>query len=126
MKNERIEEYGTKEQQRKFYRGQKQECHVCLSQNLNPGKTAAIMTMLEQIMEARSWKEARGVTDNGSFGICTQHSETVEHLVPGCTKSEHLTRHNQRLTILALSWVRNRSRSHLVQTTMGQKDNTGE
>ena len=43
VKNQRIEEYGTKEQQSKLYREQEQECHVCLSQNLNPGKTAAII-----------------------------------------------------------------------------------
>ena len=97
VKNQRVEEYRTKEQQSKLYRGQEQECHVWLSQNLNPGKTAAIMTMLEQMVETRSWKEARGLTDDGSCRICTQHSETVEHLVAGCTKlakSEYLTRHN--------------------------------
>ena len=80
-----------------------------LSQNLNPGKTAAIMTMLEQMVETRSWKEARGVTDYGSCKICTQHSETVEHLVAGCTKlakSEYLTRHNQALMILAVAWAK--------------------
>ena len=47
MKKQRIDEYGRKEQQSKFYREQEQECHVWLSQNLNPGKTAVIMTMLE-------------------------------------------------------------------------------
>ena len=106
VKNQRVEEYGTKEQQSKLYRGQEQECHVWLSQNLNPGKTAAIMTMLEQMVETRSWKEARGLTDDGSCRICTQHSETVEHLVAGCTKlakSEYLTRHNQALMILAVA-----------------------
>ena len=80
-----------------------------LSQNLNPGKTAAIMTMLEQMVETRSWKEARGLTDDGSCRICTQHSETVEHLVAGCTKlakSEYLTRNNRVLMILAVAWAK--------------------
>ena len=54
VKNERIEQYRTKEQQSKLYREQEQECHVWLSRNLNPGKTAAIMTMLEQMVETRS------------------------------------------------------------------------
>ena len=48
------DENGRKEQQSKLYREQEQECHVWLSQNLNPGKTAAIMTMLEQMVETRS------------------------------------------------------------------------
>ena len=46
MKKQRIDEYGRKEQQSKLYREQEQECHLWLFQNLNPGKTAAIMTML--------------------------------------------------------------------------------
>ena len=81
VKNQRVEEYETKEQQSKLYRGQEQECHVWLFQNLNPGKTAAIMRMLEQMAETRSWKEARGLRDDGSCRICTQHFETVEDLV---------------------------------------------
>ena len=81
--------------------------HVRLSQNLNPRKTAAIMTILEQMVETRSCKEARGVFDDGRCRICNQNSETVEHLVAGCTKlanSEYLTRHNRALMILAVAW----------------------
>ena len=109
VKNQRIEQYRTKEQQSKLYREEEQKCHMWLSRNLNPGKTAAIMTMLEQMVETRSWKETRGLTDDGSCRICTQHSETVEHLVAGCTKlanSEYLTRHNQALMILAVAWAK--------------------
>ena len=63
-------------------------------QESDPGKTAAIITMLEQMVETRSWKEARELTDDSS---CTQHSETAEHLVAGCTKlanRAYPTRHN--------------------------------
>ena len=77
-----------------------------LSQKLNPGKTAAITTMLEQMVETRSWKEARGLIDDGGCRLSTQHSERVEHLVAGCTKlanSEYLTRHNRALMILAVA-----------------------
>ena len=36
---------------------------------------------------ARSRKQARGLTDDGSCKICTQNSETIEHLVaPGRIK----------------------------------------
>ena len=71
------------EAKRKLYRGQGQEYHVGLSQNLNTGKTVAIMTILDQMAEKKSWKEARDLADDGSSRICTQHSETVEHLVAG-------------------------------------------
>ena len=57
----------------------------------------------------KSWKEARGLTDDGSCRICTQHSEKVEHLVAACTKlanSEYLTRHNQAVTIFAVAWAK--------------------
>ena len=54
VKSQKIEEYETKEQQSKLYRGQEQECLVWLSQKLNSGKTAAIMTMLDQMVETRS------------------------------------------------------------------------
>ena len=54
VKNQRIEQYRTKEQQSKSYREQEQDRHVWLSRNLNSGKTAAIMTMLEQMVETRS------------------------------------------------------------------------
>ena len=65
MKKLGIDEYGGKEQQSKLYREQEQVCHVWLSQNLNPGKAAAIMTMLVQMVETRSWKKARGLIDDG-------------------------------------------------------------
>ena len=65
MKKQRIDEYRRKEQQSKLYRELEQECHVWLSQNLNSGKTAAIMIVLEQMVETRSWNEARWLIDDG-------------------------------------------------------------
>ena len=50
----RIEMYKTKEQQSQLYQEQEEECHWCLNQNLHGRKTAAIMTMLEQMVETRS------------------------------------------------------------------------
>ena len=67
------------------------------------------MTILEQMLETRSWKEETGLTNIGSCRICTQHSLTVEHLVAGCTKlanSEYLTRHHRALMILAENWAK--------------------
>ena len=76
-----------------------------LTQNLNPRKTAATMTMLEQMVETRSWKQTRGLMEEGRCRVCFQHSETKEHLVGGCQKlanSEYLSRHNRALMILAV------------------------
>ena len=58
------------------------------------------------MVETRSWKEVRGMTDDGSCRIRTQYSETVEHLVAGCTKlanSEYLTRRSRALMILVVA-----------------------
>ena len=62
--------------------------------------TAGVMTMLEQMVETRSLKKARSLIDDCRCRICNQHSETVEHLVAGCTKlanSENLIKYNRAL-----------------------------
>ena len=106
VKVRRIESYQAKEQQSKAYNEQEKECHLWLTQNLNPRKTAAIMTMLEQMVETRSWKQTRGLMEDGRCRVCFQHRETVEHLVAGCqnlANSEYLSRHNRALMILAVA-----------------------
>ena len=55
----RIEIYKTKEQQSQVYREQEEECHSWLGQNLHGRKTSSTMTMLEQMVETRSWKVSR-------------------------------------------------------------------
>ena len=79
MKNHEIEHYGMKEQQSRLYRAQ--EYHVWLTQNLNSGKTTAVMKMVEQMMETRTWKKVRELIDDSSCRVCNQYLETVEHLV---------------------------------------------
>ena len=54
VKTRRIESYQAKEKQSKVYSEQEKECHLWLTQNLNQRKTAAIMMMLEQMVETRS------------------------------------------------------------------------
>ena len=93
----RIESYQANEQQSKVYNEQEKECHLCVTQNLNPRKTATIMMMLELMVETRSWKQTRGLMEYGRCRVCFQHSETVEHLVARCQKLaniEYLSRHN--------------------------------
>ena len=108
VKARRIESYQAKEQQSNVYSELEKECHLWLTQNLNPRKTAAIMMMLEQMVETRSWKQTRGLMEDRRCRDCFQHSETVEHLVAGCQKlanSEYLSRHNRVLMILAVAWA---------------------
>ena len=105
-RSKRIENYKNKEQQSKLFAEQEQECNLWLSQNLDPRKTASILTMIEQMVETRAWKAARGPIEDGRCKICFSHGETVEHLVAGCrvlVNSEYLTRHNRALMILAVA-----------------------
>ena len=120
VKAGRTESYQAKEQQSKVYSEQEKECHLWLTQNLNPRKTAAIMMMLEQMVETRSWKQTGGLVEDGRCRVCFRHSETVKHLVAGCQKlanSEYLSRHNRALLILAAAWV-DQPRRGLVRTMM--------
>ena len=105
----RIEIYKTKEQQSQVYREQEEECHSWLGQNLHGRKTSSIMTMLEQMVETRSWKVSRGLAQDKQCRVCHERDETVEHIVAGCkvlANSEYLTRHNRALMIMAVNWAK--------------------
>ena len=74
-----------------------------------PGKNSINYDSEEQMVETRSWKEARGLVEDGNCRICRNFSETVEHLVAGCNKlanSEYLNRHNRALMVLAVTWAK--------------------
>ena len=65
--------------------------------------------MIEQMVETRTWKAARGLIEDGRCRICFSHGETVKHLVAGCrvlANSEYLIRHNRALMILAVAWAK--------------------
>ena len=121
VKNQKTEKYGMREQQSELCR-RHEECHV-------EGRNVTVVVPESQPWENSSdydnvgvngrdktWKEATGLTGNGSCRICIQHPETVEHLVAGCIKlanSEYLTRNNRAL-ILAVTWAKE-------QELVGQK-----
>ena len=55
------------------------------------------MSILEQMVEAKSWKASRGLAECSKCRLCDQQRETVEHLLARCkvlANSEYLTRHN--------------------------------
>ena len=105
--SKRIETYKIKEQQSQFYQAQEEECHVWLKQNLHGRKISSIMTMLEQMVETRAWKVARGLDQEKKCRVCKERDETIEHLVAGCkvlANNEYLSRHNRALMIIAVAW----------------------
>ena len=109
IEEKRIEIYKRKEQQSQFYKDQTEECHEWLKQNLHGRKTASIMTMLEQMVETRSWKASRGIVQDNQCRVCHERDKTVEHLVAGCkvlAGSEYLSRHNRALMIMAVAWAK--------------------
>ena len=75
------------------------------------GRTSSIMPIMEQMVETRSWKAARGLIEDGRCRVCRGQDETVEQLVAGCTvlsNSEYLARHNRALMILAVTLAKER------------------
>ena len=67
------------------------------------------MTILEQMVETRLWKAARGLVLVGPFRVCHERDETLENLVAGCkvlTRSEYLSRHSKALMVMALVWAK--------------------
>ena len=65
--------------------------------------------MIEQMVETRAWKAARGLIEDRRCRICFSHGGTVEHLAAGCrvlANNEYLTRHNRALMILAVAWAK--------------------
>ena len=105
----RIEMYTTKQQESKLFSDQEEECYMWLSQNLHPRKTSAIMNMLEQMGETRSWKALRDLVEDGRCRVCNEQSETVEHLVTRrkvLANSEYLSRYNRAPMILAIEWAK--------------------
>ena len=109
VEKKRQDSYEQKELQSCMYRRQEQECHLWLKQRLTPRKTASIMTLIEQMVETRGWKVARGLMENGRCRLCGEFNETVEHLVAGCkmiANSEYLARHNRALMVMAIAWAK--------------------
>ena len=91
-------EYLDKQMQSKIFRKQDESCNLWLRQNLTPRKTVSGMTMLEQMVETKSWKVLRGLAKCSKCRLCDQQRETVEHLLAGCkvlANSEYLTRHTE-------------------------------
>ena len=65
----------------KYTKKQDKKCNIWLEQNLTPRKTSAIMSMLEQMVETRAWKEVRGLSGNSQYVLCRELLETVQHLL---------------------------------------------
>ena len=42
------------------------------------------MTMLERMVEAKSWKASRGLAKRSKCRLCGQQMETVEQILAGC------------------------------------------
>ena len=87
IEGRRIEVYRQKEMQSEIYRKQDQTCNLWLEQKLSPKKTAAIISMLEQMVETKAWKVTRRLSECNKCRLCA-----VEQLLAGCkvlTNSEY-------------------------------------
>ena len=106
----RINEYQKKTLQSEIYRGLDDCSHQWLSTNIDPKKVSAIIGMQEQMVETRAWKKLRGLEVTTELcRLCSEHRETVHHLLSGCkvlAAGEYLKRHNNCLMVLAVEWCK--------------------
>ena len=62
----RLKQYRKKEMQSEIFNKQGKKYNMWLEQNSTPGKSSAIMLMIDQIVETRAWKKIGGLTQNSS------------------------------------------------------------
>ena len=58
------------------------------------------MSMLEQTVETRAWKEVRGLTETRQCRLCNEQQKTVQYLLAGCkmlASSKYLANITERL-----------------------------
>ena len=73
------------------------------------------MTMLEQMVETRSWKAVRGLVQDRHCRVCHKRDGTIEYLVAGSkvlANSEYVSRHNRALMVMAVAWVKGYKLDH--------------
>ena len=100
----RLKQYRKKEMQSEIFNKQGKKYNMWLEQNSTPGKSSAIMLMIDQIVETRAWKKIGGLTQNSQFRLCKKQ-ETVKHVLAGCkmlASNEYLGRHNRALMVVAV------------------------
>ena len=64
------------------------------------------MSMIEQIVKTKVWKEARALTENIQCKMCKKQREKVQHLLAGCkmlVSSEYLAIYNRALIMMAVA-----------------------
>ena len=70
------------------------------------------MSMIEQMVETRAWKEVRRLTENSRCRLCKEQREIVQHLLAGCkmlASSEYLARHYKGLMVMAFAWAKEKN-----------------
>ena len=80
IEEKRLELYRKKELQSEIYEKQDKKCNIWLEQDLTPRKTSVIMSLLEQLVETRAWKEVRGLTENSQCRLCKEQWDSVTSL----------------------------------------------
>jgi len=62
-----------------------EESHQWLKANDSPQKVAAIISMQEQMVETRAWKQSRGLqVQSDKCRLCGEVRETVMHMLSRC------------------------------------------
>ena len=91
------------------------------------------MSVLEQMVETRAWKEVRQLSENSQCRLCKEQQrerdrqrERVQLLLAGCNmlaSSEYLARHNRVLMVMAVVWAKEQS---LLDQNVEKKSGKGD
>ena len=72
------------------------------------------MSMLEQMVATRVWKEVRRFTEISQYRWCKEQRETVQNLLAEfkmLASSEYLRRHSRAFMVMAVAWAKEQIRS---------------
>ena len=75
----------------------------------NTKKNISIMSMIEQMIETRTWKKGDLPKIVRADCVCKVQRETVQFLLDGykmLASSDYLARNNRALTVMAVAWAK--------------------
>ena len=110
LQRSKMERLSQKNMQSKIPRNHTKNDYGWLKCNTDPAKTAAVFSMLEQMVETMAWKKMRGLSENDQCRLYRKQNETVQHLLAGCEKlarTDYVRRHNNAWKVMAVRWTMN-------------------
>ena len=105
LQRNKMERLSQKNMQSEIPRNHTKDDYGWLKCNTDPAKTAAVLSMFEQMVETMAWKKMRGLSENDRCRLCRKQNETEQHLLAGCEKlasTDYVRRHNNARKVMVV------------------------